>query len=70
MPLQPGLDLLVLVRRVVVHDQVEVQIGRCFPVHEVEKPDPFLMAVLFNTSRYGSPFGHAFRGEKGGRAVS
>ena len=44
-PLEPRLDLGMLVRRVVVDDQVQVQFGRSFRIDFLEKLDPFLVPM-------------------------
>ena len=44
-PAEPPLHALVGVGRVVVADQVHVQVRRDLFVDEIEEPDPFVMAV-------------------------
>ena len=45
MPLQPPLDLGMLVRGVVVHDQVQVQVRRRLFVDQLQELDPLLMPM-------------------------
>jgi hypothetical protein len=49
MPLQPGLHSGVLVRGVVVRDQVQLQRGRCLLVNELEELDPLEVLPIFKT---------------------
>ena len=42
---QPALHFRVLVRRVIVHDEVKIQFGRGFLVDRLQKLNPFLMSV-------------------------
>ena len=44
-PFEPGLNAGVFVRAIVVDDQVQGQIDRCFDVDELEKSNEFLMPV-------------------------
>ena len=44
--LEPSLHLRMLVRRVVVHDQVQVEFRWCFPVDFLQELQPFLVSVL------------------------
>ncbi len=44
--LEPRLHFRMLVRCVVVHDQVQVEIARCFPVNLLQKLQPLLVPVL------------------------
>ena len=46
MPLEPGLDLGVFVRGVVVRDQVQLEFGGSLLVDQREELDPLLMAML------------------------
>src|SRR5258708_16219487 len=45
MPFEPGADLGMLMRRVVVDDQVQLPLGRSLPVDLVEEADELLMPM-------------------------
>ena len=47
--LEPRFHFRMFVRRVVVHDQVQVDIARCFPVNFLQKLQPLLMPMLRHT---------------------
>lgn len=70
MPFQPRLDLRMLVRCVVVHDQVQVQLRRSFGVDLLEELDPLLVTVLGHAGSDQPAFRHFDRGEQGRRAVA
>ena len=58
MPLEPRLDLRVLVGRVVVNDEVKVKTLRCLPINLSQKFDPFLMTMTRHAAGDHAPFGH------------
>jgi hypothetical protein len=48
MALEPGFDPRMLVRGVIIRDQMQVQLGRCLRVDLLEEPDELLMAVTWH----------------------
>ena len=45
MPLQPGLNARMFVGPVVVHDQMQIHLGRSLGIDRLEEPDKLLMAM-------------------------
>ncbi len=64
------LHVLVFVRGIVVHDQIDVQVGRRFLVNQLEKLDPFLMAVFVHAGRDDLPLAHLNGRKERGRSVA
>ena len=64
-PAEPPLHALVGVGRVVVADQVHVQVRRDLFVDEIEEPDPFVMAVTGQAGADDVAGQRAERGEQG-----
>src|ERR1700693_1517578 len=70
MSLEPGADPGMLVRRVVVDDQMELPHGRGLPVNLVEKTDEFLMPMTGHALSDNLALQHVERSEQGRRAVA
>ena len=63
-PLQPGADLGMLVRRVVVDDQMQLHSGRGLAVDLVEEADEFLMPMARHALADDLALQHVERGEQ------
>ena len=68
--LQPGHDFGMLVRSVVVEDDVDDLAGRDLPFDSIEKADEFLVTVFLHAPADDGPIQDIEGGEQGGRAVS
>src|SRR6266851_1691458 len=68
--LLPGFDLLMLMRGVVIADEVDFLVGRRASANQVQEENPFLVAVLFQASANDLAIGNVQRGKKRGRSVS
>lgn len=64
MPLEPSLHFRMLVRRVVVHDQMQVDFRRCFPFNFLQSFQPLLVPMLRHTLGDDLSFGQFERGEQ------
>ena len=69
MPEEPACHLGVLVRGVVIEDDVNGQVARHTPLHLAHELEEFLMAVVRHTVLQQTAGGHVKRGEQRGRAV-
>ena len=65
---QPCTHFGVFVRSVVVHDQMNVHIGWCFPVNQTQKRQEFLMSVSL-AAPSGDFSGGQIQGCKQGRGA-
>src|ERR1700704_1988347 len=65
MAFEPRFDLGMLVGRVIVHDQMQVQRGRGLAINQFQKLDPLLMAVTIHAGPNDAPFGHLQSSEQG-----
>src|SRR5579862_6889695 len=63
-PSEPGLNLGMLVRGIVVHDQMEFPRGRGLTIDLVEKADEFLMPVARHALADDTAAKHVERGEQ------
>src|SRR5271154_7243148 len=70
MPFEPGADLGMLVRGVIVDDQVQLPPGRGLAVDLIEEADELLMAVAGHALADDLAFQHVERGEQCRRAVA
>ena len=64
MPLQPGCDLWVLVRGVIIDNQMQVQVGWCLRVDLFEKLNPLLVPMPWQAVRTNLAFCQFDRGEQ------
>src|ERR1700716_1775305 len=69
-PLQPGADLWMPVRGVVVDDQMQLRSGRGLAVDLVEETDEFLMPMTRHALADHLALQHVKRGEQRRRAVA
>ena len=65
MAFKPRFDLGMLVGRVIVHDQMQVQLWRGLVINQFQKLDPLLMAVTIHAGPNDAPFGHLQSSEQG-----
>src|SRR5580704_13836340 len=70
MPFEPCADLGMLMRRVVVDDQVQVHLGRDFAVDLVEETDELLMPMAAHALADDLALQHVEGGEQRRRAVA
>jgi len=68
--LQPLQHFGMLVRGVIVDDQMQVQVGRSTGVNLLEKLDPLLMPMPLHAISDDFPFGQFDCGEQCGRAIA
>jgi len=64
-PAEPGADFGMLVRGVIVDDQMHLALGRDFAVDRIEKADELLMPVAAHTLADDLAVEHVERGEQG-----
>src|SRR5580704_11062019 len=69
-PFEPGADLGVLVRRIVVDDQVQLRSGRGLAVDLIEEADEFLMPMARHALADDPALQHVERGEQRRRTVT
>src|SRR5229473_2983834 len=62
--LLPGFDLLMLMRGVVIADEVDFLVGRRASANQVQEENPFLVAVLFQASANDLPIGNLQSGKR------
>ena len=67
---QPSLDLGMLVGRIVVQDEMEVEFGRRLAVDEPQKGEKLLMAMTLGAFAEHFAGGHIESGEQGRGSVS
>ncbi len=70
MAFQPRLDARMLVRPVVVDDQMQVQIQWCLDVDQLQEADEFLMPMPRHAIANDRPIQHVQRSEPGRRAIA
>ena len=70
MPLEPGLHAGMLVRPVVVHNQMQHALGQRLGVDLLQEPDELLMPMPRHAVADDRPIEQAQRREQGGRAVA
>jgi hypothetical protein len=67
---QPALHPFLLVRRVVVADQIDLLVGRNSLIDHAQKPQPLLMTVFLLAQAKDLAAGDIQRSEQGGCAVA
>src|SRR6266478_5289027 len=70
MPFKPGADFGMLVRRVVVDDQMQLPVGRGLAIDFVEKADELLMPMALHALADDLAFQHVECSEQRRRAVA
>ena len=69
MPFQPRLHFRMLVRGVVIDDQMQVKLRHRFAINRLEKLDPLLVTMPLLALRNHGAIGHTQRGKQRRRAV-
>ena len=69
-PLEPGLDARVLVRPIVIHDQVQIQPGWRISIDVLQEANKFLMAMAGHAIPNDLAIEHAERGKQGRCAIA
>ena len=67
---QPGAHFGVLVGRVIVQDQMDVQIGGCFPINQAQKGQEFIVAMTLTAFSDDTSGGQVQGGKQGRGAMS
>ncbi len=70
MAFEPRFDLRMLMGRVIVHDQMQVQVRRGFLIYQFQKLDPLLIPMAVHARCNDAPLGHLQCSKKGGCAVA
>jgi len=66
MAFEPRFDLRMLMGRVIVHDQMQVQVRWGFLINQFQKLDPLLMPMAVHARCNDAPLGHLQCSKKGG----
>ena len=69
-PTEPRLDARMLMRPIIVDDQMKLQSGRGLGINLFEKSNELLVPVVRHAVSYDSSIKHAECGEQGGGSVS
>ena len=70
MAFEPRFDLRMLISGVIVHNQMQVQLGRGLLINQVQKLDPLLMPMAAHTRANNAPLGHLQSSQQGRGAVA
>ena len=69
-PTEPGLDARMLMRAIIVDDQMKLHSGRSLGINLLQKSNELLMPMPWHAVSYDSSIKHAECGEQGGGSVS
>lgn len=63
-------DSAMFVDRVIVYDQMQIEVGWGLSIDQFQKFDPFLVAMAIHAGHDDAPFGHLQRSEQSGGPMS